>query len=549
MATTPQDSPGPGMRVGPFVLDVAAMGSRRRAPRVEDVPVEVPVPTPDPNETAEMPSLSSLSFLERRALMEAERQHEDVPPPLPDDVEEEVRGVLDDLIEEAAPVVPGTGRVRPSRGGEVGPQTSEVVRGVPAEARNWRRSPLTPRAETRLSRDSRRLPVAPSGRDGGVTERRDSVAPRGTGAPGTYRPAAQGVRPASSRDVIASSSGVGEVGRPAPGGGLGRSGATGTHAPASTRGGAGSRPSTAPRPTGTRVGPATDQASTMRTVGARAGWPPSGRYPVARASTVTVRRVAPARDSELPDVSRPTVGSTVRGGRDWTPARNVRDAQARVAAARASGTAVATPPLTRVAAPSTYTPREPQHQLRVRAAIMADRDACGAIDTTYTTDSVWQLDQRQDDNEIRIGLRQISLPKPMAATEPMDVPFVSHADTLWLVAEELEVPPTGRETTMPTVGTVVGFLTATIEPRREMVYLRAVAVSRDYRRQHLGSALVEHMRRWAAREGVPEVTADVSAKNAPALRLLQRCGFRFCGYSDRLYRNGEVALFLAMAVR
>ena len=159
----------------------------------------------------------------------------------------------------------------------------------------------------------------------------------------------------------------------------------------------------------------------------------------------------------------------MRGGRDWTPARNVRDAQARVAAARASGTAVATPPLTRVAAPSTYTPREPQHQLRVRAAIMADRDACGAIDTTYTTDSVWQLDQRQDDNEIRIGLRQISLPKPMAATEPMDVPFVSHADTLWLVAEELEVPPTGRETTMPTVGTVVGFLTATIEPRREMV--------------------------------------------------------------------------------
>jgi ribosomal protein S18 acetylase RimI-like enzyme len=196
-----------------------------------------------------------------------------------------------------------------------------------------------------------------------------------------------------------------------------------------------------------------------------------------------------------------------------------------------------------------YTPREPQIQLRVRAAIMADRDACGAIDTTYTTDSVWQLDQRQDDNEIRIGLRQISLPKPMAATEPMDVPFVSHADTLWLVAEELEVPPAGRETIAPTVGTVVGFLTATIEPRREMVYLRAVAVARDYRRQHLGSALIEHMRRWAAREGVPEITADVSAKNAPALRLLQRSGFRFCGYSDRLYRNGEVALFLAMAVR
>lgn len=548
MATTPQDSPGPGVRVGPFVLDFAAIGLRRRAPRVEDVPVEVPVPTPDPDETAEMPSLASLSFLERRALMEAERQHEDLPPPLPDDVAEAVRGVLDDLIEEAAPVAPGTGRVRPSHGGEAGPQTNEVVRGVPAEARDWRRSPLTPRAETRPSREPRRFPVVPSGRDGRVAERRDRVAPRGTGASGAYRSVAGNAWPAPSRDAVASSSSVGAVGRGTPGHGLGRSGATGMYAPASTRGVGGSRPSTAPRPTGARIVPAVDQAGTMRTVGARAGRPPSGRYPVARASTVTVRRVAPARVSELPDASRLTVGSTVRGARDWTPARNVRDAQARVAAARASSTAVASPPLTRVAAPATYTPREPQHQLRIRSAIMADREACGAIDTTYTTDSVWQLDQRQDDNEIRIGLRQISLPKPMAATEPMAVPFVSHADTLWLVAEELEVPPTGRETTMPTVGTVVGFLTATIEPRREMVYLRAVAVSRDYRRQHLGSTLVEHMRRWAARAGVPEVTADVSAKNAPALRLLQRCGFRFCGYSDRLYRNGEVALFLAMAV-
>lgn len=325
-----------------------------------------------------------------------------------------------------------------------------------------------------------------------------------------------------------------------------RTGTTGTYVAASVRAAGGARPGTSPRPTGTRGAPGVDQTGTMRTVGARAGRPPSGRYPVARATTVTVRRVAPAREASLPEVGRAASAEATRG---WTPARNVRDAQARVAAARASASPVEATPRARVSPPVAHTPRESQLQLRVRAAIMADRNACGAIDTSYTTDSVWQLDQRQDDNEIRIGLRQISLPKPMAATEPMDVPFVSHADTLWLVVEELEVPPTGRETTSPTVGTVVGFLTATIEPRREIVYLRAVAVARDYRRQHLGSALIEHMRRWAAREGVPEITADVSAKNAPALRLLQRSGFRFCGYSDRLYRNGEVALFLAMAVR
>ena len=549
MATTPQDSPGSGMRVGPFVLDVAAMGSNRRARRSERAPVEVPVPTPDPDETAEMRSLASLTYLEQRALFDAERQHDDLPPPLPDGVEEEVMGVLDDLIEEASPVTPGGGRERPSRGREPVAPTRDPVRAVPAEARDWRRSPLTPRAEGRSARDVGRFPTAPTGRDRGVAARREGVAPRGTGASGAYRATGVGGRPASAREAGASPPYAGTGGRSGPTRVSGRTGTTGTYAATTTtRAASGTRPSTAPRPTSGRgVGPAIDQTGTMRTVGTRGSRPGSGRYAVARATTATVRRVAPAREVPPPEAGGAV--PPVRETRDWTPARNVRDAQARVAAARASGAPVEAPPRQRSTPPVAYTPREPQIQLRVRAAIMADRDACGAIDTTYTTDSVWQLDQRQDDNEIRIGLRQISLPKPMAATEPMDVPFVSHADTLWLVAEELEVPPAGRETIAPTVGTVVGFLTATIEPRREMVYLRAVAVARDYRRQHLGSALIEHMRRWAAREGVPEITADVSAKNAPALRLLQRSGFRFCGYSDRLYRNGEVALFLAMAVR
>ena len=39
--------------------------------------------------------------------------------------------------------------------------------------------------------------------------------------------------------------------------------------------------------------------------------------------------------------------------------------------------------------------------------------------------------------------------------------------------------------------------------------------------------------------------ADVSARNYPALRLLQQAGFAFCGFNDRCYPNGEVALFFS----
>ncbi len=546
MATTQQDSPGSGMRVGPFVLDIAAMGTRRRASRGEPAPVEVPVPVPDPDETAEMRSLASLTYLEQRALLDAERRQDDLPPELPDGVEEEVMGVLDDLVEDATPVGPHVGQGRLPREIEPVEPNREPVRSVPADTRDWRRSPLTPRAETRAPREVGRFPTTSLGRERAGSPRRDAAPYRGTSATGSYRTSSVTDRSTAGRDSVGATPAGSVDGRSGSTRVAGRSGLTGTYAPAA-RAAVSARPSPTPRPTGTRGGVGPNQSGTVRAVGSRVGRPPSGRYPVARAATTSVRRVVPAREAISPVGG--SASPSVRPARDWTPARNVRDAQARVVAARASGAAVAAPPRPRSSPLPAYTPREPQYQLRVRAAIMADRDACGAIETSYTTDSVWQLDQRQDNNEIRIGLRQISLPKPMSATEPMDVPFVSHADTLWLVAEELEVPPAGRETTSPTVGTVVGFLTATIEPRREMVYLRAVAVSREYRRQHLGSTLIEHMRRWAAREGVPEITADVSAKNAPALRLLQRSGFRFCGYSDRLYRNGEVALFLAMAVR
>lgn len=463
MATTRHDSPGTGMRVGSFVLDIAAMGRRRRAPGRGDAPVEVPEAAPERASPPVAPvvPVAHLSFLERRAILDVERQHDpDLPPEMPDRLEDEVRGALDDLPGEAParPAAPSRGRdlpVRPVEPAE--PSREPAPSSGTRDGRLVRRSPLTPRAEAGPGREAARFPSAT---------------------------------------------------RPDLGGTPGRATPTGT------------------APAVTAAAPA-----------------------VTSARAVQNRRApgAPRREAAVAGGARPG-GAPARETRDWAPARNVRDAQARAAAARDAGAYAVTQAVPVVARPKAPSARDSRLDLRIRAAIMADRDACAAIDTTYATDSVWQLDARQDQNEIRVGLRQITLPKPMAATEPMVVPFVTHADALWLVVEELEVPPAGRETTRPTVGNVVGFLTARIEPRRELVYLSAVAIAPDYRRQNLGSALIEHMRRWAARAGVPEVTADVSAKNAPALRLLQRHGFRFCGYSDRLYRNGEVALFLAMAV-
>ena len=550
MSITHPSAPAPGMRVGPFVLDFAAMGMRRRRVAEGPAPVEIPepsvIPEPDP-----LPDLT-LSYLERRALLDAERQREeaeapgfpddisgddldDGPPDLPDDVADEVMGVLGDLVEHPAPVTGARARERRGPYPEAGKPGSAPARPAPTDfPADRQRMAGDLRTESRPVRASGRYPSTPTSAGTGPMDRRPSSGVKpgpdhealrpATGA----SPAPRGATPDPSTRRTGTRVAAGESATM-------RAPVTGTPA----RSGSGTWPRVAPRP----AEASSSRASTTAPARAR---PITGRHAIVRPASGTIpsRRTPPTGATTPPARTHDTAPSP--GLPEWMPpARNVRDAQARVAAARDEVREAKT----LAATPVARAPRQVHYELRVRASVPADRDACAKVETGYLTDSVWQLDSRQDEDEIRIGLRQISLPKPMAATQSLPVPAAGRRDGLWLVAEELEALSGGHEAGKPTAGTVVGYLTASIAPRREMIYLSAIAIAPEYRRQHLGSRLVEQMRRWAVREGVPEIIADVSAKNAPALRLLQRNGFRFCGYNDRLYPNGEVALFLALTVR
>jgi ribosomal protein S18 acetylase RimI-like enzyme len=42
---------------------------------------------------------------------------------------------------------------------------------------------------------------------------------------------------------------------------------------------------------------------------------------------------------------------------------------------------------------------------------------------------------------------------------------------------------------------------------------------------------------------------DMQSKNYPAIRLAQKMGFVFSGYSDHYYPNQDIALFFSLDVR
>lgn len=317
-----------------------------------------------------------------------------------------------------------------------------------------------------------------------------------------------------------------------------------------------------------------------------------------------------------------------------------------------------------------------------------DTGACLALDASYATTHIWQMDSRRENDELRVSFRSVRLPRELNLSEehhPPAVTATSHRrGLLWLVAEEIEHPAGGgsrsiaerravrepespssptsggahqtprpgtpqrtpqsgeerargapgtrfysapAESTTPRPSTsvtwnhevkrsrgassiqlglpatsgaagygtarpgrdpgttgasgahgadeipgsdeasdgyggdhsddtaprqtsrIVGYVAIAAASRDERAYLRTLVVARTHRRKGVAARLMAEARHWAVDQGAEYLIADISARNYPALRFLQKQGFAFCGYNDRCYPNNEVAIFFTARLR
>ena len=227
----------------------------------------------------------------------------------------------------------------------------------------------------------------------------------------------------------------------------------------------------------------------------------------------------------------------------------------------------------------------------LRPATGADAAPCVLLDSAYATTHIWQLDSRQDGDDLRISFRQVRLPRDLTLIAPHHPPALAggmlRKGMLWLVAEEIEVGGNSaprqpvwahtvrrssggapasvqlglpgapeRETERTTLeeecvprGKIVGYVVAAGAPRDGQAYLRTLVVDRRYRRAGTGARLLAEAKRWAARQGADCLIADAPARNYPAIRLLQKGGFAFCGFNDSCYADKEVAVFFCARLR
>lgn len=176
--------------------------------------------------------------------------------------------------------------------------------------------------------------------------------------------------------------------------------------------------------------------------------------------------------------------------------------------------------------------------MNIRPAQIRDLDACLALDESFETEYVWQMENARANNAIQLGFRTTRLPRAMRVmvhTPREDLADHFEQGGCVLVAEEYP--------------RITGFVDATIESTERLLQLHALVVASDMRRRGIGSQLVRATIEWAQEKNLRAMMASISTKNYPASAFLQKRGFAFCGFNDQYYHNRDIALFFACILR
>ncbi len=175
----------------------------------------------------------------------------------------------------------------------------------------------------------------------------------------------------------------------------------------------------------------------------------------------------------------------------------------------------------------------------IRLATAADDvRACAALDHSYVTDHVWQMDAREQPDEVSVTFRRVRLPRAMRGRYPRRLDELmarwEQGETVLLAEEE---------------GQVMGYLHLVVQASEGAAWARNLAVAPPLRRRGVPAALLQSAAGWLGQQNVNRLLLEMTTKNYPAICFAQKLGFGFCGYSDRYYANQDIVLFFAKSLR
>jgi ribosomal protein S18 acetylase RimI-like enzyme len=88
-----------------------------------------------------------------------------------------------------------------------------------------------------------------------------------------------------------------------------------------------------------------------------------------------------------------------------------------------------------------------------------------------------------------------------------------------------------------------------IDSGRSNGWITDLGVGRQWRREKLGSRLLQAAYDHAQAHDLHQLTVETQTKNYPGICFCQKNGLTFCGFNDRYYPNHDIALFFGQTVR
>jgi GNAT superfamily N-acetyltransferase len=172
----------------------------------------------------------------------------------------------------------------------------------------------------------------------------------------------------------------------------------------------------------------------------------------------------------------------------------------------------------------------------IRLAELADLNLCHELDGSYTTDYVWQMQANENERSIAVRFDTVRLPRPMKVAyprEPDELLSNWRQGECFLVAADASGQP-------------IAFLDMTAQAWHGVGWIRNLIVHQSHRRQGIATAMLRAARHWALDNELIKLTLEIQTKNFPAICFAQKHRFAFCGYNDRYYSNGDIAVFFSL---
>jgi ribosomal protein S18 acetylase RimI-like enzyme len=179
-------------------------------------------------------------------------------------------------------------------------------------------------------------------------------------------------------------------------------------------------------------------------------------------------------------------------------------------------------------------------EIHIRPAIADDIPTLMALNHSYTSDQVWQMEilKGEEDSRIKVHFRQIRLPRSVTVEYPRHTKELA---TDWTKRSGLLVTLLNEE--------VIGYISLMLDKAPLTAWVTDLVVDQRVRRQGIGSALVIAASEWGSNYACRYLVMEMQPKNFPTIQLARKLGFDFCGYNDRYYQNNDISLFFAKSLR